>query len=458
MWIFNLRRLKTCVSSPGFSSQIWFRCVSRMSFNTVVGMHALQQVVEDLDARNPAEFPHQNFEPPAQLQFDEFYHVEGMASESTSSTQPDGTKNIPQRPSTGRSASMAQSVHKTARPRTQQEWESYKELICDLYIHRNFNIQQIRTILQEEWALDISMALLKHRMVKWGFPKYIKPSEMSFIVAKAKQQAELGKETVFRVRGSKVSDVEIKRSMRQKMPQELEVISPIPDTPPHIWFRTPSPEPLPGPQTFEEQSTAYKIGFSPFALFPHLRELTPRYNEMAQVATVSAQDPSQREFNGDDDVDRVFKPLTPKMCPSPSSRVEPNLGDDLQETVGILMKDEVPFTDSAYKSAPNFYHSPTSQPALVKSPSSLNTDSSAAEGSRGDSDKKTIYSIGSTVDPGSARKYIIELCNDIYIKLRQSVDAMNWSALTTVLPELIKAFAIKLCHDCPSQNSQMSRE
>jgi hypothetical protein len=172
---------------------------------------------------------------------------------------------------------------------------------------------------------------------------------------------------------------------------------------------------------------------------------------MAQIATVSAQGPPQRELDGDD-VDRIFKPLTSNVCPSPSSSDDPSFGDDLQE------KDEVPFTDSGYKSAPNLDHSPNSQPVLVKSPRPFDVDCSASEGSRGYGDTKTTYSISSTVDPGYARKYIIELCNDIYSNLRQSVDATNLSALTTVLPELIKAFAIKLCHDSPSQTSQMSRE
>lgn len=190
------------------------------------------------------------------------------------------------------------------------------------------------------------------------------------------------------------------------------------------------------PQAFEEQSITSP---NPFATHPGL------YHEYDVLLSGSHEMSQPPKFISN-------------VCPSPSSSDDPSLGDDLQEKDGILVKGEVPFTDSGYKSAPNLDHFPNSQPVLVKSPRQFNADSSAAEGSRGDDDAKTIYSIGSTVDPGYTRKYIIELCNDIYAKLRQSVDATNWSTLTTVLPELIKAFAIKLCHDSPSQNSQMSRK
>lgn len=68
---------------------------------------------------------------------------------------------------------------------------------------------------------------LKMRMAKWKFAKNLKSSEMSFIVARAKQRAdEEGKETVFRIRGLEVSREKIERFTRKKVPQELEAISP----------------------------------------------------------------------------------------------------------------------------------------------------------------------------------------------------------------------------------------
>ncbi len=113
--------------------------------------------------------------------------------------------------------------------------------------------------------------------------------------------------------------------------------------------------------------------------------------------------------------------------------------------------DDVPFTDSGYKSAPNLEHCPIAQPDLEKSPHPLNVNSSLAREDGDDNDAKTLYSMGTTVNSGHAQTYIIELSKDIYSKLRQSVHAKDLGVLLKVLPELVKAFAIKLCYDAPSQ-------
>jgi hypothetical protein len=153
-------------------------------------MQAVQQVVEGLDAMHQAEFPHQHSEPPAQPQFDEFYHAGGStthfdnytttpqlpllripeipglsynhenspwpksAFESIYSTQPDGPQNIPQRASIGRSASMAQTVDKTSCRHTEQEWESQKELIHHLYITEDSTVKNVRTTLSRDWGFE----------------------------------------------------------------------------------------------------------------------------------------------------------------------------------------------------------------------------------------------------------------------------------------------------------------
>jgi hypothetical protein len=225
---------------------------------------------------------------------------------------------------------------------------------------------------------------------------------------------------------------------------------------------------------FEEQNITYPTGFVAFAPTPHPqevltdgcvaglplkeanenKEITYTYEENAQTTEASAQDPHARKAAGD----RVSSPFDAPSFRTGSLSDSSSLYCDLQEKEGIPVKDDVPFTDSGYKSAPNMDNSPNSQPVLEKSPRLFNVDSSAIGSFRVDDDAKTTFSIGTTVDPGYARKYITELCNDIYSKLRQSVGTINRSALTTILPELIKAFAIKLYHDAPSQTSQMNRE
>jgi hypothetical protein len=125
----------------------------------------------------------------------------------------------------------------------------------------------------------------------------------------------------------------------------------------------------------------------------------------------------------------------------------------MEQQIGVMpMTDDVPFTDSGYRSAPHLEHSMNVEPVLEKSKCLLSGHSPPQGGDRGDCDARTLYSIGSTVNPGHARNYVIELSKDIYSELHRSVDAkdLDMTVLSEILPELVKAFAIKLCHDAPN--------
>ena len=248
------------------------------------------------------------------------------------------------------------------------------------------------------------------------------------------------------------------------------------ETPSGILYQTPrfeSPEPLSLQHVSEEQINRYPrsaasapspdsqvvltdgyVAGLPLKEANRNKKVTHTYEENEQTTEASAQDIHARKVASN----RAFGPFDAPTFRTGSSSERSSLYYDLQETEGILVEGDVPFTDSGYKSAPNLDNCPNSQPILDKSPRRFIVDSSATGGSQGDDDAKTTYSIDTAVDPDYARKCIIELCNDIYSKLHQSIDTINRSALTTILPELIKAFAIRLCHDATSQNSQMNRE
>jgi hypothetical protein len=122
-----------------------------------------------------------------------------------------------------------------------------------------------------------------------------------------------------------------------------------------------------------------------------------------------------------------------------------------KQQIGVIpMTDDVPFTDYGYKSAPHVEHSMNVNPVLEKSTCPLSGHPPPQRGDRGDYDVKTLYSIGSTVNPGHARNYVMELSKDIYSKLHRYIDAKDMTVLSNILPELVKAFAIKLCHDAPN--------
>lgn len=75
-------------------------------------------------------------------------------------------------------------------------------------------------------SFENSKAQLELRMKQWKILKKNRSSDMSFIAARAKQRADLGKETVFRVGGLEVSRQSIQRFTRRMVSQELEAISP----------------------------------------------------------------------------------------------------------------------------------------------------------------------------------------------------------------------------------------
>ena len=325
--------------------------------------------------------------------------------------------------------------------------------------------------------------------------KHLKSSDAAFIIAKAKKRAqESAKDTAFFHYSRAIPRKKIEQIQKRKTQQD-DVSPPIgvccafggiqfryqltsyKETPPGISYHTPrfeSPEPLSLQHVSEEQNITNPTGLVAFAPPRHSLEVltggslaglllkepnrnkedTLTYEENEQTTEASAQDTHTRKVASD----RVFSPFNAPTFRMDSLSDSSSLYYDLKETEEILVKGNVPFTDSGYKSAPNLDNSPNSQPILEKSPRPFIVDSSAIGGSRGDDDAKTIYSIGTTVDPGYARKYIIELCNDMYSKLRQSIDTTNRSALTIILPELIKAFTIKLCHDAASETTQMNRE
>jgi len=127
--------------------------------------------------------------------------------------------------------------------------------------------------------------------------------------------------------------------------------------------------------------------------------------------------------------------------------------DTLEQTGGTFAKDDVAFTDSAYKSAPTLENVRDDRLVPEELPPPPNdVDSPPGWGDTTDDDAKTSFSIG-TDEPQQTRQYILELCNDIYSKLHRCVNPENISVFSNLLPELLKALAIKLCHDAPTQEN-----
>ncbi|KUJ16939.1 uncharacterized protein LY89DRAFT_733938 [Mollisia scopiformis] len=115
--------------------------------------------------------------------------------------------------------------------------------------------------------------------------------------------------------------------------------------------------------------------------------------------------------------------------------------------------EDIPLTDSGYASAPN--RNNTSNLQLMEQPRSSQKNKSTGTINKTDGeDSKTIYSAGSTVARPLAQQYIADLCSNIFGKLGKQFDSQIWSTISSALPELMKAFAIKIGYDSSTPVNQ----
>ncbi|KAJ4313607.1 hypothetical protein N0V84_009314 [Fusarium piperis] len=89
-------------------------------------------------------------------------------------------------------------------------------------------------------------------------------------------------------------------------------------------------------------------------------------------------------------------------------------------------------------------------------PSNLETQEGTGEAvlvrnSTVDDDAKTTYSKATNEDPAQTRDFVHELASDIYGKLGPMVDPEDWPLLSSTLPDLLKALAIKIGSEGSSQ-------
>lgn len=67
---------------------------------------------------------------------------------------------------------------------------------------------------------------------------------------------------------------------------------------------------------------------------------------------------------------------------------------------------------------------------------------------------RTVYSAESTIPDTHTQQYILRLCDSVQGQLGQRIDREAWSSLSQALPELLKAFAIRLGLESPSQKTE----
>jgi len=124
----------------------------------------------------------------------------------------------------------------------------------------------------------------------------------------------------------------------------------------------------------------------------------------------------------------------------------PTAGPDEPDTCAMLStsqlgernvgkQDEMVFADSGYGSAPK-----------LKIPLILGGTHHLSEGVDIE-DSQTSYSTATTVATAYAKRYVTDLVQDIYTRLGDIVPNQDPSIQFGSVPELVKAFAVRLAHD-----------
>jgi hypothetical protein len=103
----------------------------------------------------------------------------------------------------------------------------------------------------------------------------------------------------------------------------------------------------------------------------------------------------------------------------------------------FALADEGDATDSGYASAPIFGFN-----ASKKEDTPLLLTANARE----DDDKRTTYSVATTIPNDSAQQCIVDICKDIYAKISGQIDRMTWGSMSHEMPFLVKSFALQLGH------------
>ncbi|KAN0089685.1 hypothetical protein V8E51_019945 [Hyaloscypha variabilis] len=133
------------------------------------------------------------------------------------------------------------TTNKSSRERKQQQWESHREEIHDLYMMENRTLKKTVQIMRDKYNFTPSERKFKEQLKSWEFEKNITAVDMGFIAAKQSSRIkEEGKCTMFYSRGIEINPKRID-AFKKRINQPTEEIENT-ATPQNITYRTPSPE------------------------------------------------------------------------------------------------------------------------------------------------------------------------------------------------------------------------
>ncbi|KAN0106844.1 hypothetical protein V8E51_009720 [Hyaloscypha variabilis] len=127
--------------------------------------------------------------------------------------------------------------------RLDKQFSDRKEEIRQVYCVRGKPLRETMDFFEHQCGLKASMRKWKSKLKDWGFEKYSKAEEMTFIASKMQSRTAEGKDTAFFVGGRQVTKETLENFMRRKKVDAERVRSPTTtDTPTNISYCTPEPE------------------------------------------------------------------------------------------------------------------------------------------------------------------------------------------------------------------------
>ncbi|KAH8894716.1 hypothetical protein GQ53DRAFT_762769 [Thozetella sp. PMI_491] len=170
---------------------------------------------------------------------------------------------------------------------------------------------------------------------------------------------------------------------------------------------------------------------------PHIVEMAW---EATSSSTVPPYNPEKRSLR-----DNTLKPSTSAFTPQVEKEID-------RIAVGFsVVEDDINVTDSGYASFPGAKYNTSDEVATCVIQPEIKA---LASGIIDEQDSGTCYSLATTETCQVTRTYVSELCQDIHKKLDQFTGTNIWPRLERSLPNLVKAFAIKI----GQENNQAHRD
>jgi hypothetical protein len=200
----------------------------------------------------------------------------------------------------------------------------------------------------------------------------------------------------------------------------------------------PSPEIPSWEELSASRSKPFQLDSSFYGFDEQNDQISPTRQSVAADAQVAKDTLTYMEYMNDN----LAPKDAPRTNPSPLQDTQgPTVSTSMLEYVIVdpkispretdKLEDEMIFTDSGYCSRHR-------------------VADNRHDNRQDDDDSRTSYLAATSLDAANKTNYISELSQDIYSRICHQVDLHNWAALSTYLPDLLEAFALKIGHESAS--------